>query len=684
MNIRILVLLAVALLGSAACGGGGGGGGGGNAPDFMTFNVSTVVATNVPGGDFNGVTVEGTLSPQGQNKFGANDTVYIVVTHNSSAIASIDVQVFGATGIAQIDVINTLPPGTYNATLNVRVCKDAGCSRVVSNSNLPFRYDVLQPAVDVDDPFVLAFTQYQDQALPADSAPYDFSQFNLSRSSEIFLNLDTNDDRFDRDFDNAWVDVSFDNDNITATALTSELPCGQTDGEVIVMYETLEFSHVARVPLQYTINSLPVVHSAHPKTVYEGQSADVILTGCGFDSINAADLRIGGVAPSAATVVSDREMNVTLPAGLTAGYHDLTFASTAAPVGSPTEQLLVKAAAARPTLEFDLMANRAAESKLTLWDEERERLFVADPAFGRIGFFQNTGTDWQYSQVPAIQGLNGDQILLSADGNAFVRLGSFTDQTINSWDAETFEFIGGDGLDNAVNQPGALDKFDRLYTSSRDNRPSNYMVFTLSGFLLHDDFGSSAGQANRTVSVASGNKDVVLVSALKDDGWFRIDTSDNSELFQDHTDSTGANLRDAWVSYTGAYAEILNNQLGLDRAIFDASYGFVGRIPATTAFDDQVQAIRTSGIWIDEAANTAIASFSEPTQSGVSATRVRYELYDLTSATNDPFVAIDSVEMTGVFNAGVDDKDENHFLVSDDGATIFRIGDRITIMPNPF
>ena len=122
----------------------------------------------------------------------------------------------------------------------------------------------------------------------------------------------------------------------------------------------------------------------------------------------------------------------------------------------------------------------------------------------------------------------------------------------------------------------------------------------------------------------------------------------------------------------------------LGRAIFDAGFAFVGRIPDTTTFDDQVQAIRTSGVWIDEAANTAMASFSEPTQSGVSATRVRYELYDLTSATNDPLVAIDSVEMTGTFNAGVDDKDENHFLVSDDGETIFRIGDRITIMPNPF
>ena len=184
--------------------------------------------------------------------------------------------------------------------------------------------------------------------------------------------------------------------------------------------------------------------------------------------------------------------------------------------------------------------------------------------------------------------------------------------------------------------------------------------------------------------MSSGNKDIVLLSTLNDDGWIRIDTTDDSELFQSHTSSGGGIARDAWVSYTGAYAEILNNELSLGRAIVDANFGFVGRIPETTTFNDQVQAIRTSGVWIDEAAQTAIASFSEPTDSGVAATRVRYELYDLTSAINDPFVAIDSVEITGLFNAGVDDKEQNHFLVSEDGETIFRIGDRITIMPNPF
>ncbi len=685
MNIRIPVLLAVAFLGSAACGGGGGGGGGGNAPDLMTFNASTVVATNVPGGDSIGATVQGTLSERGQNKFGANDTVYIVVTHNSSAITSIDVQVFGATGIANIQVTNTLPVGTYNATLNVRVCKDAGCSRVVSSSNLPFRYDVLEPAVDVDDPLVLAFTQYQDQALPSDTKPYDFTRFNLSRPSDIFLNLDTNTNRGDVE-ENSWVDLSFDGDTITATASTSALPCGQTTGEVIVLYETLEFSHDARLPIEYTINSLPVVHSVHPKVVYDAQSTDVIVTGCGFDSINAADLRIGGVAPTAATVISDREMNVTIPAGLALGYQDLTFASAAAPVGSPTEQLMVKPVAARPTLDFDLNAGNSKSSQLTLWDDERERLFVADTT--GLALFQNDGNDWQYSQVGGVAGGgSADQILLSADGNTLARKSSSSpfSSGLQLYDAETFANLGGDGLDETRGvEPSAIDKFDRFYISSSDTRASNYMVFTLDGYLLRDDFGSSPRLSSRTISVASGNKDIVLASTTKTDGWIRIDTTDDSELFQSHTDSTGANLRDAWVSYTGAYAEIRNNERVLGRAIFDANFAFVGRIPDTTTFDDQVQAIRTSGVWIDEAANTAMASFSEPTQSGVSATRVRYELYDLTSATNDPLVAIDSVEMTGTFNAGVDDKDENHFLVSDDGETIFRIGDRITIMPNPF
>ncbi len=685
MNIRNFALFVVVLLSSAACGGGGGGGGGGNAPDYMTFNVSTVVATNVPGGDSVGATVQGTLSQQGQNKFKSGDNVYIVITHNSNAISNIDVQVFGTTGIAQIDVVNTLPVGTYNANLNVRVCKDAGCSRVVSSSNLPFRYDVLEPAVDVDDPFVLAFTQYQDQALPSDTKPYDFSRFALSRTTDIFLNLDTNTNRGDIE-ENAWVDISFDGDTITATTSTSALPCGQTTGEVIVLYETFEFSHDARIPIEYTINSLPVVHSVHPKAVYDAQSTDVIVAGCGFDSINASDLRIGGVAPTSATVVSDREMSVTIPAGLAAGYHDLTFTSAAAPVGSPTEQLLVKQAAARPTLEFDLNADKTRGSLLTLWDEERERLFVADPV--QIALFQNTGTEWQYSPLGGVGGSgSADQILLSADGNTLASRSSSSgfSSSLQLYDAETFALLGGDSLDETRGgDPAAIDKFDRIYVSSSDSRASNYMVFSLDGYLLRDDFGSSPRTSIRAISVASGNKDIVLVSTTKTDGWIRIDTTDDSELFQSHTDSTGANRREAWVSYTGAYAEIRNNELGLGRAIFDASFAFVGRIPDVTNFDDQVQAVRTSGIWIDEATNTAIASFSEPTQSGVAATRVRYELYDLTSATNDPFVATGSVEMTGTFNAGVDDKEENHFLVSDDGETIFRIGDRITIMPNPF
>lgn len=649
----------------------------------MTFNVSPVVATNVPGGDSIGATVEGTLSQQGQNKFRSGDTIYIVVTHNSPAITSIDVDVFGATGFAYIQVDNALPPGTYNANLNVRVCKDAACSRVVSSSNLPFRYDVLEPAVDVDDPFVLAFTQYQDQALPSDSKPYDFSRFDLSRPTEIFLNLDTNINRGDRDRENAWVEVNFDADNITATALTSELPCGLTEGEVIVMYDTFEFSHVARVPIQYAINSLPVVHAAHPKSVYEGQGTDVIVTGCGFDSINAADLRIGGVAPTTATVISDREMTVTLPAGLAAGYHDLTFASAAAPAGSPAEQLLVKQAVSRPSLEFDLVLDRSRRSMLTLWDEERERLFVADEF--ALALFQNTGTEWQFSQVGGVAGGGfSDQIALSADGNNIVRFSPGNDQSVSLYDAETYANLGGKGLDDTRGiEPAAVDKFDRVYVGSRDTRPSNYMVFTSNGFLLRDDRASTGGGAVRTVAVASGNGDIVLTSALTDDVWTRIDTTDDSELTMSLS-LINQTLRDAWVSYTGAYAELFDNDRGVEPAIFDANLGFVGRIPDATTFDDQVQAVRTSGIWIDESANTALASFSEPTQSGVPATRVRYELYDLTSTTNDPFVAIDSVEMTGTFNAGVNDKEENHFLVSDDGETIFRIGDRITIMPNPF
>ncbi|MDJ0812836.1 MAG: hypothetical protein QNJ23_03850 [Woeseiaceae bacterium] len=686
MGVRIHTAMILALFGIAACGGGGGGGGGGKPPpDYMSFNVSTVIATNVPGGDSIGASVEGTLSQQGQNKFRSGDTIYIVVTHDSPAITSIDVQVFGATGFANILVDNTFAPGTYNATLTVRVCKDAACNNVVSRSTVPFRYVVLEPAIDVDDPLVLQFTQYQDQALPADSTTYDFSRFDLSRLSTIFLNFDTNAQRGDRDTENAWAEMTVVDDTITVTALTSELPCGQADGELIVMYDTFEFSHVARVPIQYTINSLPVVHAVHPKAVYDGQSTDVLVTGCGFDSINAADLRIGGVTPTAATVISDREMNVTVPAGLALGYQDLTFASAAAPVGSPTEQLMVKPAAARPTLEFDLNAGNSKSSMLTLWDEERERLLVADTT--GLAQFQNNGTDWQYTQVGGVAGAGGsDQILLSANGDTLARKSSGgLGASVQLYDAETFVSLSGEGLDDTRGAESvAIDKFDQLYVSPRDTRASNYMVFTLEGYLLRDDFGSSQRLSSRSISVASGNKDVVLVSTTKTDRWIRIDTTDNSEQFHNHTDSTGANLRDAWVSFTGAYAEVRNNEVDLGRAVFDANFGFVGRIPDTTSFDDQVQAVRTSGVWIDEAANTALASFSEPTQSGVPATRVRYELYDLTSATNDPFVAIDSVEMTGTYNAGVDDKEENHFLVSDDGETIFRIGDRITIMPNPF
>lgn len=318
-----------------------------------------------------------------------------------------------------------------------------------------------------------------------------------------------------------------------------------------------------------------------------------------------------------------------------------------------------------------------------VWDEERERFYVNDSV--GLAMFENTGTDWQYTSWPDFR-INGvfDQLQLSANGELLVVWGA---GGLILYDAETIAELSIRALDDSrPYTQAAIDKFDEIFVSSQDNRNSKYKVFTVGSIFLREaeaDIQGPPGTNSRTVSVASGNGDVVMTANLIDDGWTRVDTTDMSEQFF-ATSLTNGVAPDGWVSFSGEYAEINEGDNGSDRIVLDANMGFVGRIPATTNFDDQVEAIRTPGLWIDEAAGTAMASFSEPTQQGQAATRVRYELYDLTSATDDPFVPIDSHEEVGTFNPGVYDKDENYFIVSDDGATVFRIGDRIQITPNPF
>jgi hypothetical protein len=128
-SVRLLVL-GCALLLLAACGGGGGGGGDRSTGNF-TIASTAVTFDGDPGGAVpQAAVVTGSIT-------GVNQDVFLFVALTNNGIANATVEVTGTT-TGRLTIFPKHPAvlgfGTYNDTVTVRACLDAGCNQQISGS----------------------------------------------------------------------------------------------------------------------------------------------------------------------------------------------------------------------------------------------------------------------------------------------------------------------------------------------------------------------------------------------------------------------------------------------------------------------------------------------------------------------------------------------------------------------
>jgi hypothetical protein len=128
-SVRFLSLGCVVLL-LAACGGGGGGGGSRTVGNFTISTNAVTFDAEVGGPSPATATVTGSIT-------GVDETVFLTVVLTSNGIANASVAVTGeTTGALTIFPKHPaqLGAGTFNDTVTVSACLDAGCARPVGGS----------------------------------------------------------------------------------------------------------------------------------------------------------------------------------------------------------------------------------------------------------------------------------------------------------------------------------------------------------------------------------------------------------------------------------------------------------------------------------------------------------------------------------------------------------------------
>ena len=129
-SVRVLALGCLVLL-LAACGGGGGGGGGPRTVGNFTISTSTVTFDGDPGSATPApAVVTGSIT-------GVDETVFLTVVLTSNGLTNASVALTGA-NTGALTIFPKSPAqlgfGTFNDTVTVTACLDAGCSRPVGGS----------------------------------------------------------------------------------------------------------------------------------------------------------------------------------------------------------------------------------------------------------------------------------------------------------------------------------------------------------------------------------------------------------------------------------------------------------------------------------------------------------------------------------------------------------------------
>lgn len=165
---------------------------------------------------------------------------------------------------------------------------------------------------------------------------------------------------------------------------------------------------------------LPRVAQVAPYVAYTGQAKPVIVRGEGFSRVAAPVVEFGGSPGTDVSVRGDTELQVTPPASLPAGRHQVRVANgNALGLDRSSAELVVVAAAPHTA---GLVSNVQTRRRL-VYDAERRCLYAASLTANAIQRFCDSGTAWIQDAL-TVSGIR--DIALTPDGKQLVAISSDT------------------------------------------------------------------------------------------------------------------------------------------------------------------------------------------------------------------------------------------------------------------
>lgn len=408
----------------SACGGGGGGGAGGNAnnaPDnggvtvptpinndpCLTLSPSPLTLT-LQQGSVTGVTVRATATcnfPDIINVgiFDSKGVISPQVSVTAVSQYAYDAQLRTATGLAA---------GTYDGTLEIRLCKDDPqvCKQPHKGSpwQLPYHIQVNLPVSwSIQDlPAMVATANSPLASLGAQTA------INLAGSAPLQWRATVS--------GAPWLKLV----NASGLSNSSNLQVAVDPAEFAKLANFSDYSAVVNIstdsanvpPTTTTVTlkkAIAELHFAGPATVLPGQSTIIHLHGRGFNSLGnlAGSVQISGINASNARLVSDREITMQV----TAGSADTGRFSISNVMGLDTGTATVKAVTLG-NYGYQALASDGYKGTLR-FDAERQSLLLVNRGQEKVLRYAYNGSSWSPSSV-AIAG--ADDVALSPDGKSLV------------------------------------------------------------------------------------------------------------------------------------------------------------------------------------------------------------------------------------------------------------------------
>jgi hypothetical protein len=314
--------------------------------------------------------------------------------------------------VAQLQTSATLPTGSYDGILEVRLCKDdpTVCSQQHKGSpwQLPYHVQVNQP---------VSWSVQNPPALVADG---NAATGTLTTKTAINLSGTASVQWHASVADNApWLKLANASGTTNASSLQvtvdpaefAKLP-NFADYTAVVTIST-DFSDIPPTTIAITLKkAIAAVSDIGPYTLLPLESATVHLRGHGFSALkDLSRLQISGINVSNVQIVSDSEITMTASAGMTGAANFSVSNSMGVDTGSATLKIIAPAS-------YGYHAFATAGYKGTLrFDAERKALLLVNREQLSVLRYAYAGNGWASSSA-AVAG--ADDAALSADGKSLV------------------------------------------------------------------------------------------------------------------------------------------------------------------------------------------------------------------------------------------------------------------------